>query len=73
MTDPRGGGLLRQRLAGLVLLSVIVGLAGSSVALYAKTFTPVVTVFVEVDRIGNQLSKGPRQSPPTGPARGRPA
>lgn len=54
----RGGGLLRQRLAGLVFLSVIVGLVGLSVALYAKTFTPVVTVFVEADRIGNQLSKG---------------
>ncbi len=60
MTPPlrRGRPLLQQRLAGLVFLFVIVGLVGLSIALYQKAFTPVVTVYVDADRVGNQLSKG---------------
>lgn len=60
MTPPlrRGRRLLQQRLAGLAFLAVLVALVGFAVAVYEKAFTPVVTVFVEADRIGNQLTKG---------------
>ncbi len=54
----RGRALGRQRLSGLVFLAVLIGLVGLTVALYQKAFTPVVTVVIEADRIGNQLSVG---------------
>ena len=54
----KGRALAQQRLSGLLFLVVIIGLVGLTVALYQKAFTPVVTVVVEADRIGNQLSIG---------------
>ena len=49
---------VRQQLAGLLFLAVLAGAVGLTVALYQKAFTDVVTVTLETDRIGNQLSKG---------------
>jgi phospholipid/cholesterol/gamma-HCH transport system substrate-binding protein len=54
----RGPALVRQRLTGLVFLAVLTALVGASVGLYLKAFTPVVTVTLEADRIGNQLGPG---------------
>jgi phospholipid/cholesterol/gamma-HCH transport system substrate-binding protein len=54
----RGRALAVQRLGGFAFLLLLVGLIGLSIAIYQKAFTPVVTVFVEADRIGNQLSAG---------------
>jgi phospholipid/cholesterol/gamma-HCH transport system substrate-binding protein len=54
----RGGALAKQRLFGLVFLAVLAGLVLLTVALYQKTFSDTVTVTLEADRIGNQLSKG---------------
>ncbi len=49
---------LRQQLAGLLFLAVLAALVGTTVALYQKSFTEVTTVYVDADRIGNQLTKG---------------
>ena len=49
---------VQQQLAGLLFLAVLAGAVGLTVALYQKSFTDVVTVMLETDRIGNQLSKG---------------
>jgi phospholipid/cholesterol/gamma-HCH transport system substrate-binding protein len=49
---------VQQQLAGLLFLAVLAGAVGLTVALYQKAFTPVVTVFLQADRIGNQLSTG---------------
>lgn len=54
----RGRQQVLQRAVGVLFLLGLVGLVGLSVALYQKAFTPVVTVTVQADRIGNQLSKG---------------
>ena len=54
----RGRALARQRLTGLVFLAVLTALVAASVGLYLKAFTPVVTVTLETDRIGNQLGLG---------------
>ena len=54
----KGRALARQRLVGLAFLLIIVALMGVTVGLYQKTFTPVVTVSLQADRIGNQLTKG---------------
>ena len=54
----RGRALVRQRLTGLVFLAVLGALVATSVGLYLKAFTPVVTVTLETDRIGNQLGLG---------------
>lgn len=48
---------LRRRLLGLLLIAVLVGGVALSIALYDKAFTPVVTVKLEADKIGNQLLK----------------
>ena len=48
--------LARLRLAGVGFLVVVALLVGLTVALYQKTFTPVVKVSLKADRIGNQLS-----------------
>ncbi|WP_410668479.1 MCE family protein [Amycolatopsis sp. cmx-4-68] len=48
---------LRRRLLGLLLIAVMVGGVALSIALYDKAFTPVVTVKLEADKIGNQLIK----------------
>ena len=54
---PTGGlALLRQRVSGVAFLVVLAGLIGLSIAFYNKAFTPVVTVALETDRIGNQLT-----------------
>ncbi|HET6710401.1 MCE family protein [Amycolatopsis sp.] len=49
--------VLRRRLLGLLLIAVMVGGVALSIALYDKAFTPVVTVKLEADKIGNQLIK----------------
>ena len=49
---------VRQQLAGVLFLAVLAGLVALTVLLYQKAFTDVVTVFVEADRVGNQLTKG---------------
>ncbi len=49
---------LRQQLVGLLFLGVIAGLVGVTVALYRQSFTPSVTVYVDADRVGSQLTKG---------------
>jgi phospholipid/cholesterol/gamma-HCH transport system substrate-binding protein len=54
----KGRALAAQRLLGLVAIVVLTGLICLSVGLYTKAFTPVVTVTLQVDRIGNQLTKG---------------
>ncbi len=46
---------LRTRLLGLLLVAMLVGGVALSIALYDKAFTPVVTVKLEADKIGNQL------------------
>ncbi|MCA1711781.1 MAG: MCE family protein [Actinobacteria bacterium] len=59
MAAPKPSGLaalVRLRLAGVGFLVVIALLVGLTVALYQKTFTPVVDVTLQADRIGNQLS-----------------
>ncbi|ADJ42424.1 ABC transporter substrate-binding protein [Amycolatopsis mediterranei S699] len=48
---------LRRRLLGLLLIAVMVGGVALSIALYDKAFTPVVTVRLQADKIGNQLIK----------------
>ena len=54
----RGRSRVQQQLAGVLFLAVLGGLVGLTVALYQKAFTDTITVWVEADRIGNQLSKG---------------
>jgi phospholipid/cholesterol/gamma-HCH transport system substrate-binding protein len=54
----RGRALAKQRLFGLVFLAVLAGLVLLTVAMYQKAFADVITVTLETDRIGNQLSKG---------------
>jgi len=49
--------VLRRRLLGLLLIAVMVGGVALSIALYDKAFTPVVTVKLQADKIGNQLIK----------------
>jgi phospholipid/cholesterol/gamma-HCH transport system substrate-binding protein len=49
---------VQQQLGGLLFLAVLAGLVALTVALYQKSFTPVVNVVLETDRVGNQLSKG---------------
>jgi phospholipid/cholesterol/gamma-HCH transport system substrate-binding protein len=48
----------QQQLAGLLFLAVLAGLVGLTVALYNKSFTPVVRVELKTSTIGNQLSTG---------------
>ena len=54
----RGRRLAQQRLLGLAFLGVLAGLVLLSIAMYQQAFQPVVTVTVQADRIGNQLSEG---------------
>ena len=56
MATGPGRAALRQRGAGVVFLAALVGLIALSIALYNKTFTPVVNVTLNVDHIGNQLT-----------------
>jgi phospholipid/cholesterol/gamma-HCH transport system substrate-binding protein len=54
---PSGGAaLLRQRIAGLAFIGVLVGLVALSIAFYNKAFQPVAEVTLRVDRVGNQLT-----------------
>jgi virulence factor Mce-like protein len=54
---PTGGAaLVRMRLAGLAFIVVIVLLIALTIALYQKAFTDVVTVTLQADRAGNQLT-----------------
>src|SRR5688500_3646257 len=54
----RGGALAKQRLVGLVFLLVLALLVALTVLMYQKAFSPVMTVVLEADRAGNQLSQG---------------
>jgi phospholipid/cholesterol/gamma-HCH transport system substrate-binding protein len=59
MSVPRPTGaaaLVRRRLSGVAFLVVIGALVSLTVAMYQKSFTPVVRVTLQADRIGNQLS-----------------
>jgi len=59
MAVPRRAGtaaLVRLRLSGVAFLVVIGLLVALTVALYQKTFSPVVRVTLQSDRVGNQLS-----------------
>lgn len=49
---------VRRRLAGLVFLLVMVLLAGLSIALYQKAFTPVTMVTLYSDSAGNEMHPG---------------
>ena len=49
---------MRERLAGLGFLAVLVALLGLCVGAYAKVFTPVVAVTVLADHTGMQLNEG---------------
>ncbi|WP_243788015.1 MCE family protein [Saccharopolyspora gloriosae] len=48
----------RNQLLGLVFVACAVLFLATSVALYAKAFTPVVAVTLRTDRVGNQLDEG---------------
>ncbi len=48
---------LRRRLLGLLLVAVMVGGVALSVAIYNKQFTEFVTVRLQADTVGNQLSE----------------
>ncbi|GAA1243949.1 MCE family protein [Prauserella halophila] len=48
---------LRRRLLGLLLVGLLVGGVALSVAIYNKAFTSYVTVTLEADELGNQLSE----------------
>lgn len=48
---------LRRRLLGLLLVALLAGGVALSVAIYNKSFTEYVTVTLEADRIGNQLTE----------------
>jgi virulence factor Mce-like protein len=52
----KGAARVRRLAAGVAFLVVIALLVALSVALYTKAFTPVVTVALKTDRVGNQLS-----------------
>jgi phospholipid/cholesterol/gamma-HCH transport system substrate-binding protein len=52
----KGPAQLRRYASGVAFLVVIALLVALSVALYTKAFTPVVTVALQTDRAGNQLS-----------------
>jgi phospholipid/cholesterol/gamma-HCH transport system substrate-binding protein len=54
----KGSALVRQRVLGLVFLVVISLLVTLTVLIYQKRFTPVDTVLLQADRIGNQLTPG---------------
>ncbi|GAC1443281.1 MAG: MCE family protein [Mycobacteriales bacterium] len=59
MAVPRPAGaaaLVRLRLSGVAFLVVIGLLVALTVALYQKTFSPVVRVTLLADRVGNQLT-----------------
>jgi phospholipid/cholesterol/gamma-HCH transport system substrate-binding protein len=47
---------LKRRLSGVLFLVVLAGLIGLTIALYQKAFTDVVTVTLEADTAGNQLT-----------------
>jgi virulence factor Mce-like protein len=47
--------MIRQRLLGVVFLTVIVMFLALTVALYNNAFTKVVTVTLKTDHVGNQL------------------
>ena len=54
---PSGGAArLRQRIAGVAFVGVLVGLVALSIAFYNKAFQPVAEVTLLVDRVGNQLT-----------------
>lgn len=52
----RGRALARRRIGGLVFIAVILLLVQTAIWLYQKKFTPVITVALQTNTIGNQLS-----------------
>lgn len=52
----RGAARLRRYAAGVAFLLVIGLLVALSIGLYTKAFTPVVSVSLQTDRVGNQLT-----------------
>ncbi|PXY32164.1 MCE family protein [Prauserella muralis] len=48
---------LRRRLLGLLLIALLVGGVALSVAIYNKSFSTFVTVKLQADKIGNQLTE----------------
>ncbi|MGB8652148.1 MAG: MCE family protein, partial [Mycobacteriales bacterium] len=52
----KGRALVRRRIAGVVFLVVLALIVELTIALYQKRFTSTVTVALDTDRIGNQLS-----------------
>ncbi|MGN6607400.1 MAG: MCE family protein [Jatrophihabitans sp.] len=54
MAEKRGG-VIKQRLLGVVFLAVLVGLIGLSIAIYNKAFTPTVDIKLDTDHTGNSL------------------
>jgi virulence factor Mce-like protein len=54
----RGRQLAKQRLMGVVFLVALALGVSATIALYEKAFTSAVTVRLEADRVGNQLTPG---------------
>jgi phospholipid/cholesterol/gamma-HCH transport system substrate-binding protein len=52
----RTGAVIRRRLLGVGFIVLIAGLIALSISLYNKVFTPVVSVKLETDKVGNQLA-----------------
>ncbi|PPK69509.1 MCE family protein [Actinokineospora auranticolor] len=47
---------IRRRLYGLLFIALVIGLVGLSIAFYNKAFTPVASVTLTTDKVGNQLA-----------------
>ncbi|SDD46339.1 MCE family protein [Actinokineospora iranica] len=50
------GKVIKRRLYGLTFLAVVAGLVALSIAMYNKAFTPVASVALTTDKVGNQLT-----------------
>lgn len=57
-TDFRSNEVWRYRTAAVVLLALMAGIAGLTVAMYNQSFTETSTVTVRADRAGLQMRKG---------------
>jgi virulence factor Mce-like protein len=50
------GAIVRRRLLGVGFIVLIAALVSLSIAMYNKVFTPVVSVQLQTDKVGNQLA-----------------
>ena len=50
------GKIIRRRLSGLAFILIVAGLVALSIAMYNKAFTPVASVTLTTDKVGNQLA-----------------